>query len=361
VLTDHNKKGTKLDEIADLIRSLKETIAKQNTTIENIRTELTEIKAEQKSLKSQNSELHETILTLQTQLNTYQCPPQPTRSWASIAASGNATESGANRSGVTSPVSRNNEPKCLRISTKPSHDSTDGSDTTFTRYLPTELANTHIRNALMNTDSTKDVQVAGVGTTKTGYVIRFKDQCSADTAKANTEWLKELGNGTKMVKPRFGVVVHRTPTEDFSLPDNEAQGIQKIMEDNNMAANGHNIQEIAWLKSKGKELGRSASLGIWFDTAEAAEWITNNGLLIGQRYIGSIEPYQIKKKRCHRCQASGHLAWTCKERIRCGFCTGEHDRRDCPPDAIARCVDCNGAHPTGDRECRGQTTINSTQ
>jgi hypothetical protein len=59
--------------------------------------------------------------------------------------------------------------------------------------------------------------VAGVGTTKTGYVIRFKDHQSAETARTNTEWLEELGNGTKLVRPRHGVVVHRVPTVDFSL------------------------------------------------------------------------------------------------------------------------------------------------
>jgi hypothetical protein len=149
--------------------------------------------------------------------------------------------------------------------------------------------------------------------------------------------------------------------KEFSLPENETQGIQKIMEDNDMAANGHNIQEIAWLKKKDKELGRSASLGLWFDTADAAEWVIKNGLLVGHRYIGSIEPYQVKKKRCRRCQALGHFAWSCKEQIRCGFCAGEHDRQDCPPDTTARCIDCNRAHPTGDKDCRGLSTTNTTQ
>lgn len=131
-------------------------------------------------------------------------------------------------------------------------------------------------------------------------MIQFRDQQSAETARSNTKWLKKLGNGTKLVQPRFGVVVHRTPTDDFSLPE-EAQGIRKILEDNDMATKGFNIQEIAWLKNRGKELGRSASLGVWFDTAEATEWVIKNGLLVGQRYIGSVEPYQIKKKRCRRC------------------------------------------------------------
>lgn len=119
----------------------------------------------------------------------------------------------------------------------------------------------------------KDVQVAGVGTTKTGYVIRFKDQQSTDTARANPEWLEILGNGTKLVKPRYGVVVHRVPTVGFSIPENQKVGIRKIMEENDLAARGFNIDEIAWLKRPDKLLGMSASMGIWLDTADAAEWI----------------------------------------------------------------------------------------
>jgi hypothetical protein len=73
------------------------------------------------------------------------------------------------------------------------------------------------------------------------------------------------------------------------------------MEENDLAAKGFYIDDLAWLKRKDVPLGKSASLGMWFDTAEAAEWVINNGLVFGQRYIGSIEPYLIKKKRCHRC------------------------------------------------------------
>ena len=113
------------------------------------------------------------------------------------------------------------------------NENSDGN--TFGRYLPTDSANTHIRTALLNAPSTQDAQVAGIGTTKTGYVIRFKDPESAEAARNNTEWLNELGNNTKLVKPRFGVVVHRTPTENFDLENANAQAIEKIMEENDLA------------------------------------------------------------------------------------------------------------------------------
>jgi hypothetical protein len=32
------------------------------------------------------------------------------------------------------------------------------------------------------------------------------------------QWLKELGKGVKIVKPRFRVVAHRTPTNEVPTP-----------------------------------------------------------------------------------------------------------------------------------------------
>jgi hypothetical protein len=57
-----------------------------------------------------------------------------------------------------------------------------------------------------------------------------------------------LGNGTKLVKPRFGIVVHRLPTEDILLPDNKQDTINKIKEENDLATRGHHIKDITWLK-----------------------------------------------------------------------------------------------------------------
>lgn len=76
--------------------------------------------------------------------------------------------------------------------------------------------------------------MVGICTTLTGYVIRFKDPESVETARNNTECLNELGNDTKLVKPRFGIVVHRISTEDFDLEANKTQAVEKIMEENKL-------------------------------------------------------------------------------------------------------------------------------
>ena len=41
--------------------------------------------------------------------------------------------------------------------------------------------------------------------------------------------------------------------------------------------------------------------------------LTNDGLLLDERYLGRVEKREIKKKRYFRCQRFGHLAWPCQE------------------------------------------------
>ena len=71
---------------------------------------------------------------------------------------------------------------------------TEDSRDAFGRYLPISSANTHIRPARLNATSTQDVQVVGISTTKTGYVIRFKEPVLAERPSNSTERLNELGN-----------------------------------------------------------------------------------------------------------------------------------------------------------------------
>lgn len=344
-------------EIWQIIVRLQHTIEEQTTLIHATRSELREVKDNQNELRTQNEKLQEEILALRSQvdgLNT----PSPTRSWAAVAA---ATDNPQPRE---TRQQTDKDKNCVRISTQRSVTEALGAENNgdaFGRYLPTPAANTHIRTALLKTPSTQDAQVAGIGTTKTGYVIRFKNQASAEIARNNTEWLTELGNDTRLVKPRFGVAVHHIPTFGLDLENRKTEAIEKIANENDLTDRGFRIEDIAWLKKRDKELGTFASMGIWFDSLEAAEWMLNNGLLIDQRYIGRVEKCEIKKKRCFRCQGFGHLAWSCKETPRCGHCGGQHERERCPPGIRARCLECSGEHPTGDLLCPTPATAPLSQ
>jgi hypothetical protein len=177
------------------------------------------------------------VQALRTKLNTL-LETGPTRSWAEVAA----------HEPLQGPNAAPKPPKkglnCVRISTRRTPDDDEEGNDRFGRYLPTDMANAKIRSALLSTDPTKDAQVAGIGTTKTGYVIGFRDSQSAEKAQSNTEWLQELGNDTKLVRPRFGVVVHRTPTEDFDLEGNKKLGIDKLMEENDLGSKGFQLRTL---------------------------------------------------------------------------------------------------------------------
>ncbi|KAJ5135375.1 uncharacterized protein N7515_004653 [Penicillium bovifimosum] len=281
-------------EVWKLISTLKDVIRHQTTTIAATQNEPQEIKHNQNVLQEQNERLHEEVKALREQLES---APAVTasRTWAAVVAKGGNT---------TPPLNHQQSEKeqnCVRISTQRTfvdpRNNEDSDGNAFGRYLPTDAVNTHIRTALQSDDATQDAQVAGIGTTKTGYFIRFKNTESAEAARNNTGWLHKLGNNTKLVKPRFGVVVHRTPTEEFDLETGAAQAAEKISNDNDLAELGFHIDELAWIKAKDKALGKFASLGIWFDSAEGAEHMLRNAFLVSQHYIPYVERREIKKKR----------------------------------------------------------------
>jgi hypothetical protein len=55
------------------------------------------------------------------------------------------------------------------------------------------------------------------------------------------------------------------------------------------------------MKAKDKALGKFASLGIWFDSIEGAEYMLRNRFLVSGQYIARMERRDIKKKRYYRC------------------------------------------------------------
>ena len=201
-------------EVWKLIDTLKDVIRRQTATIAATQNELQEIKHNQNVLQEQNEKLHDEVKALRAQIEATP-PAVVTKSWAAVVAN-----AGNSNPPLDHPPPEK-EHDCVRISTQRTfidpRDNDNGDGSVLGRYLPTDTANNHIRTALQSDAATQDAHVAGVGTTKTGYVIRFKNAESAEMARSNTEWLQKLGNNTKLVKPRFGVVVHRTPTEEFDL------------------------------------------------------------------------------------------------------------------------------------------------
>src|ERR1700679_2320649 len=68
-----------------------------------------------------------------------------------------------------------------------------------------------------------------------------------------------------------------------------------------------------------------------------------------------VIPKKPKKEpiRCLRCQKFGHERCDCKAEIpRCGKCANSHETAACTTDRFSSsCANCNGHHPSYDREC----------
>ncbi|EQL29764.1 hypothetical protein BDFG_07658 [Blastomyces dermatitidis ATCC 26199] len=159
---------------------------------------------------------------------------------------------------ASTKADRKDPPLCVCISAVQASDPMEYGGS-LTRYLPVEEVKARVTDALQKNMPTEGVEIIGVGTTKTGYIIRFRDEAFKDTASVNGGWLWNLGSQTKLVRPRF------VNTEDKS------QSMKKITEENELAQKGYKVEEIAWLKKREFMLSASASLGIWFNSVEAAE------------------------------------------------------------------------------------------
>jgi hypothetical protein len=78
------------------------------------------------------------------------------------------------------------------------------------------------------------------------------------------------------------------------MPGNEKEGIQKIMEENDLAAKGFHVDEISWLKRPDKPLGGYASIGIWLSTPDAAEWIMKTGCYLDRDMYVALNIIRLK-------------------------------------------------------------------
>ncbi|OQE11167.1 hypothetical protein PENFLA_c080G06013 [Penicillium flavigenum] len=170
-------------EVWKLIDNLKDIIHRQTTLIESTKADLEEVKHDQNVLREQNDRLHKEVRALRAQIETSP-QPSPPRTWAAIAASGTSDP----QPSLQRPEKDRN---CVRISTQrlsvDPRDNKSREGNSFGRYLSTDSANTYIRSAPLSAPPTQDTQVAGISTTKTGYLVRFKDLGSAEAARNNTK------------------------------------------------------------------------------------------------------------------------------------------------------------------------------
>jgi hypothetical protein len=91
-----------------------------------------------------------------------------------LSAEGRSSSIASQKPPTTSSKRNHRKPNCARISTREISEDNESQGRGFGRYVPIDRANAKIRSALLSSDTTEDVQVAGIGTTKSGYSIQYR-------------------------------------------------------------------------------------------------------------------------------------------------------------------------------------------
>lgn len=76
-------------------------------------------------------------------------------------------------------------------------------------------------------------------------------------------------------------------------------------------------------------------------SGETYKKLIQGNINIGWKDAHIVEDFNMKK--CYKCQAYGHLAVNCTNRIYCGSCTGNHYTRECQAEE-SKCINCLDAN-----------------
>jgi hypothetical protein len=112
-------------------------------------------------------------------------------------------------------------------------------------------------------------------------VLHTATTVEADTLKSTEdEWVKVLGITAQVIKPIYGVIVHRVCTDKESIDtDNQDKAIEKIELENAVLYKGVKVAYIGWLTKEGRKKAAS-SLVVEFMTKYHANQVIWEGLVL---------------------------------------------------------------------------------
>jgi hypothetical protein len=340
---------TDLEEVVQLIASLKETIAQQSNIIKSIRTDLTEIKAEQQYLKNQNTELQETITLLRAQLDTISAELPSTQTWASVASSGRPAGSDMTLSQTTSSGNTNKENyRQLVIDVS-----------RVGEAVAEKVANTIVAKQTIQQGMSSVERLAGA-TIKDFRVWRAKDNTSmikfsvekekeAAFRQTTAEWLEPQIPGARLVGPKW----HAVKVDWIEVPlamDAESGKVSRSAMERFGTENEVEVCTMRWL-GRPKPSGQHASVVIKVATKEHVEKLlrSDNVTFGGGGII--VSPFEERRTpvACFKCRRFGHRARDCLRPETCDMC-GQEGHLQCETVNLC-CVNCQGPHRASHREC----------
>lgn len=153
------------------------------------------------------------------------------------------------------------------------------------------------------------------------------DTCSATFEKLNLPKLKVVGINTEYEKAEL---------EENLRAQNFAELSDKV-------CNVTYIQKMSKNKTELTERNEDTNENSFTAYLDVDPSIYHKIMLTGKVYIGwqrCMVYEDLNMKRCYKCCGYGHSIKKCTNRQKCGFCSGEHEAKDCMQKHILQCSNC---------------------
>lgn len=144
----------------------------------------------------------------------------------------------------------------------------------------------------------------------------------------------------------YGIIVHGISTKSVSWDTKgKEHAIQTMMIENaHRTCSATSIHYIGWLTRNNIAKKKHSSIALEFGHQEDANMFLEFGLTWkGQLQHCEIYDRTMRLLQCHRCYKYGHTGTRCRAQIKCGKCSGSHDRALCTS-SEKKCAVCGQDH-----------------
>lgn len=101
---------------------------------------------------------------------------------------------------------------------------------------------------------------------------------------------------------------------------------------------------------------KTESVRVAFPGAILPDYININGLLIG------VREFKRNQLFCTKCQSYNHSEKYCQNKEKCKFCGSlQHKKENCEHKDSIKCVDCDGSHEPGSKDCLKRKYLENKQ
>lgn len=346
-----------LEDLLLLVKELKETIDRQNGSIQDAQTELKELREEQQYVKEQNDELKNEVCSLREQVNTLATALPSTQTWASIAA---------NRTGLTQAVP---------------------NDTTLPNGGSDRIARLHLKSLAAAGTPCCTIDTSRVTREESDKVspvaIRAIIEKEMRTNEGQSNWRCRAVTRDAKITSRIKIACRDEDELHMVKQAVETKGAEgiRVLRDELYPIKVDNVNRLAVLDEHGEiRAGASEAFGQENETTVAKiGWLSKKDVakaygsmvvyltkgndatrllregffhVAGESGYATVFERRSGPEQCYNCQELGHKAFRCKNPQKCARCAnGGHRHSECAA-SILKCVPCGGPHESFSRNCR---------